>query len=159
MEDLKKLFVKIESIDYYLPKNIETADTLLKENPDWPLNDIKTKTGIDVRYISDVSVIAPKPTTFKISLINSQFFYIYYLGGGEFMVKVSGKKYYSENLGELERASNSITSLLELNYAPTEVKEEAAPPTDKGADLGAELAAANTTPPAEEEAPEEEIEV
>jgi hypothetical protein len=111
------------------------------------------------RYISDVSVIAPKPTTFKISLINSQFFYIYYLGGGEFMVKVSGKKYYSENLGELERASNSITSLLELNYAPTEVKEEAAPPTDKGADLGAELAAANTTPPAEEEAPEEEIEV
>jgi 3-oxoacyl-[acyl-carrier-protein] synthase-3 len=58
MEDLKKLFVKIESIDYYLPKNIETADTLLKENPDWPLNDIKTKTGIDVRYISDVGETA-----------------------------------------------------------------------------------------------------
>ena len=67
------------------------------------------------RYISDVSVVSPKPTTFKISLINSQFFYIYYLSGGEFMVKVSGKKYYSENLGELERAQQAISNVLELN--------------------------------------------
>jgi hypothetical protein len=111
------------------------------------------------RYISDVSVVSPKPTTFKISLINSQFFYIYYLSGGEFMVKVSGKKYYSENLGELERASNSITSLLELNYAPTEVKEEVSPSVDKGADLGAELSAANEPTQTPEEAPEEEIKI
>jgi len=111
------------------------------------------------RYISDVSVVAPKPTTFKISLINSQSFSIYYLGGGEYMVKVSGKKYYAENLGELERASTSITSLLELNYAPDEIKEE--PASDKGAELGAELAAANAPgeEAPEEEAPEEEIEV
>ena len=100
------------------------------------------------RYISDVSVVSPKPTTFKISLINSQFFYIYYLSGGEFMVKVSGKKYYSENLGELER-----------NYAPTEVKEEVSPSVDKGADLGAELSAANEPTQTPEETPEEEIEV
>jgi hypothetical protein len=75
------------------------------------------------------------------------------------MVKVSGKKYYAENLGELERASNSITSLLELNYAPTEVKEEVSPSVDKGADLGAELSAANEPTQTPEETPEEEIEV
>jgi hypothetical protein len=109
------------------------------------------------RYISDVSIVAPKPTTFKISLINSQNFTIYYLGKGEFMLKVSGKKYYSENLGELERASSNISALLELNYAPEEVKEE--PTADKGEELGDELAAADTTAPAEEEAPEEEIEL
>ena len=112
------------------------------------------------RYISNVNIIAPKPTTFKVDLINSQFFHIYYLGGGEFMVKVAGKKYYTTNLGELERASSSISSLLELNYAPTEIKEEpTAEPEDKGADLGAELSAAETTPeaPAEEEVPEEEV--
>jgi hypothetical protein len=109
------------------------------------------------RYISDVSIVAPKPTTFKISLINSQNFTIYYLGKGEFMLKVSGKKYYSENLGELERASSNISALLELNYAPEEVKEE--PASDKGVELGDELAAADTTAPAEEEAPEEEIEL
>lgn len=113
------------------------------------------------RYISNVDVVAPKPTTFKIDLINSQIFYIYYLGGGEFMVKISGRKYYPTNLGELERASDAITALLELNYAPTEVKETPTEETeDKGTELGPELAAAEAgeeTVPAEEETPEEEV--
>jgi hypothetical protein len=111
------------------------------------------------RYIANINIVAPKPTTFKIELINSQMFYIYYLSKGEFMAKISGKKYYTDNLGDLDRASDAITALLELNYAPTEVKEEAAP-ADKGADLGPELAAANAPEaPAEEEAPEEEVNV
>ena len=112
------------------------------------------------RYISNVGIVSPKPTTFKVDLINSQMFYIYYLGGGEFMLKISGRKYYPTNLGELERASAAVTALLELNYAPTEVKEEpAAEPEDKGAELGSELAAAEAgeePAPAEEETPEEE---
>jgi hypothetical protein len=111
------------------------------------------------RYIASVDIVSPKPTTFKIELINSQIFYIYYLSEGEFMAKISGKKYYTNSLGDLDRASDAITALLELNYAPTEVKEEVAP-TDKGADLGPELAAANTPEaPAEEEVPEEEVNV
>ena len=112
------------------------------------------------RYIANIDIVAPKPTTFKIDLINSQIFYIYYLGKGEYMFKISGKKYYAESLGDLERASDAVTALLELNYAPTEVKEEAVP-TDKGTELGDELAAADATPeaPAEEETPEEEVNV
>jgi len=108
------------------------------------------------RYISNVSIIAPKPTTFKVDLINSQSFTIYYLGKGEFMVKVAGRKYYPANLGELERASQGIATLLELNYAPAEIKEEAAPAEDKGAELGAEIASAEAPPT---EAPEEEVEI
>ncbi len=113
------------------------------------------------RYINNVEIVAPKPTTFKVDLINSQIFYIYYLGKEEFMLKISGRKYYPTNLGELERASDAITALLELNYAPTEVKEPEAEKEDKGAELGSELAAAETAPeaPAEEEAPEEEVEI
>jgi hypothetical protein len=110
------------------------------------------------RYIANIDIVAPKPTTFKIELINSQIFYIYYLSKEEFMAKISGKKYYTDNLGDLDRASDAITALLELNYAPTEVKEAA--PADKGAELGPELAAANAPEaPAEEEAPEEEVNV
>jgi len=77
------------------------------------------------------------------------------------MLKIAGRKYYPTNLGELERASDAITALLELNYAPTEVKEPEATPEDKGTELGPELAAAEATPeaPAEEEAPEEEVEI
>jgi hypothetical protein len=117
------------------------------------------------RFISNVNIIAPKPTTFKIELVNSQMFYAYYLGKGEYMFKISGKKYYAENLGDLERASGAITALLELNYAPLDVKEEIPPTEDKGAELGAELSAAETTPEiptgeeAPEETPEEEIEI
>jgi hypothetical protein len=44
------------------------------------------------RYISDVSLIAPKPTTFGIGLINGQDFTMIYLGKNNFNVKVSGKK-------------------------------------------------------------------
>jgi hypothetical protein len=114
------------------------------------------------RYISNVDIVAPKPTTFKFELINSQIFYIYYIGKGEYMFKISGKKYYAESLGDLERASDAVTALLELNYAPTEVKEEAAPAEDKGADLGAEISAADAAPEApaeEEEVPEEEVNI
>ena len=111
------------------------------------------------RFITDVIVVAPKPTTFSAKLINAQDFGIIYNGKGKYTIKVSGKKYNVQNLGELERASNSITSLLELNYAPTEVKEEVSPSVDKGADLGAELSAANEPTQTPEETPEEEIEV
>jgi hypothetical protein len=113
------------------------------------------------RYIANISIVAPKPTTFKIDLINSQIFYVYYLGKGEYMFKISGKKYYAESLGDLERASDAVTALLELNYAPTEVKEEVTP-VDKGTELGDELAAADSATPeasAEEEVPEEEVNV
>lgn len=76
------------------------------------------------KYINNISITAPRPTTFKIELINNQDFYIKYLGKGKFNVKISGKKYNPSELGELERASQSIADLLELNYAPEEGKEQ-----------------------------------
>jgi len=101
-------------------------------------------------YVSGISVIAPKPTTFKIDLINGQDFSIKYLGKGNFNVKVSGKKYNPINLGEAERASQSIADLLELNYAPSEGKDQSGGGKEKepsADDLGPELAAANAEAP------------
>ena len=77
------------------------------------------------RFITDVSVIAPKPTTFRATLINEQDFNIIYDGKKNYTVKVAGKKYNVQNLGELERAQQAIADVLELNYAIQE-KEEAA---------------------------------
>jgi hypothetical protein len=129
------------------------------------------------RYTSGISIIAPKPTTFKIDLINGQDFTIYYLGKGKFMAKVAGRKYNPGILGELERGSQAIADLLELNYATTGEEKEATPasPSDSGGspsipsaedtakdqELAADLAAATggAEAPAEEEAPEEEIPV
>ena len=118
-------------------------------------------------------IVAPKPTTFSINLINGQDFTIYYLGKGKFMAKIAGKKYNPATLGELERGSQAIADLLELNYGT--VGEEKTPPspsgdtgggsmpspdnTAKDTELAADLAAATggAEAPAEEEAPEEEI--
>jgi len=113
------------------------------------------------RYINNIDIVAPKPTTFKIELINGQDFNVKYIGKGKFNVKVSGKQYHPDNLGDAERCSQSIADLLELNYAPAEGKEQTSttPEAGPGAEeLGPELAAAGpeTTPPAETPAPEEE---
>ena len=126
------------------------------------------------RYTTDISIVAPKPTTFKVSLINGQDFSIYYLGKGKFMAKVAGKKYYPYNLGELERANQAIADLLELNYGTVGEEKEPTPSTPstsgdtgggslpspeetaKGDELAADLAAAEELP-AETPAPEEEI--
>jgi len=108
------------------------------------------------RYVNGINIVAPKPTTFNVSLINGQDFSIKYLGRGNFNVKVAGKKYNVLNLGELERASQGIADLLELNYAPKEGMNNGAeiPPPESpavsGAELGPDLAAAGpeTTAPA-----------
>ena len=44
--------VTIKSIEYYLPPATEDGNALKKENPDWSIEDIEKKTGVDVRYIS-----------------------------------------------------------------------------------------------------------
>lgn len=110
------------------------------------------------RFLKHVDIVAPKPTTFDVKLINGQDFTITYVGRGKFTVKIAGKKYNPSNLGELERASKSIADLLQLNYAPEEGKEQ--PETGGGEEIGKEIAAAETPPaetpeekPAEEETP------
>jgi hypothetical protein len=110
------------------------------------------------RYISGISIVAPKPTTFNISLINGQDFTIYYLGSGNFTSKIAGKKYDPNNIGESERASQAIADLLELNYAPREVEEAKINDTSaKNAELAADLSAAPEAPAPEVPATPEEI--
>ena len=105
------------------------------------------------RFITDVKLIAPKPTTFNIKLINEQEFNIVYDGRKSYTAKVSGKKYNVQQLNELERASQSIADLLELSYAIQEKEDALA--ADAGAEaFSAAAGAPEVTPPAEEPTPE-----
>jgi len=109
------------------------------------------------RFITDVAVVAPKPTTFRAKLINEQEFNVIYDGRKNFTVKIAGKKYNIQNLGELERAQQAIADVLELNYA---IEEKEAGSSETKKDSGAEaFSAATSAPaaeiPAEEPAPEE----
>jgi len=107
------------------------------------------------RFITDVSIIAPKPTTFRAKLINEQDFNIIYDGKKNFDIKVAGKKYNIQNLGELERAQQAIADVLELNYAIDEKEAGSETKKDSGAEaFSAAASAPSTEVPAEEPASE-----
>ena len=63
-------------------------------------------------FVEDVEWVAPKPTTFRIKLVNGADFYLIYLGEDEgkgvFTAQVAGKKYYLESLPEQQQASEAI---------------------------------------------------
>ena len=62
-------------------------------------------------FVQDILWIAPKPTTFKIILLNNQSFTITYTEKS-WIVQVLGKKYYLLNLSEEERATEAIAKIL-----------------------------------------------
>jgi len=64
-------------------------------------------------YITGVYIIAPKPTKFKIVLHNNQFFYLTYLGK-TYEATILGKRYYLIGLGDIQRATTSLSDLLTL---------------------------------------------
>ena len=64
-------------------------------------------------YITAIFIQSPKPTTFKIVLHNSQFFYLSYMGDGVYEAIISGKRHYLSSIGEKERAMKGISRLLQ----------------------------------------------
>ena len=124
------------------------------------------------RFITAVDLIAPKPTTFKVTLINGYDYNITYLKKDTYQAKVAGKKYFLLNIGEAERAAQAIADLLDLSPSIKEGEEPSpsspsTPPTEtgggssstpapsseetaKGAELAADLSAAEETPAPEE---------
>lgn len=102
------------------------------------------------RFVNDVKILAPKPTTFQAKLINEQEFTIIYDGKKNYTAKIAGKKYNIQQLSELERASQAIADLLELNYT---IEEKADTKPDAGAEAFTAASAPEVTPPAGEETP------
>lgn len=98
-------------------------------------------------FVQDIFWIAPKPSTFKILLLNNQYFTLTYTEKS-WIAQVLGKKYYLLNLSEEERATEAIARILSYSYTGEETslpEKEEAP---------AEEAPEEETPA--EETPEEE---
>jgi hypothetical protein len=127
------------------------------------------------RYLSSVTVVAPKPTTFNVELINGLDFQLIYSSGGKtegnFIAKVAGKRYDLAMGSATDRASQAISNLLSLSpalkedanaAAPADAAAAPEPPSTPDAgeaafnDLaGAETPATPETPPTEETPPAE----
>ena len=64
--------VKIKGLEYYLPPRTEDGNVLKRDNPDWRIEDIESKTGVFVRHIAepeqtalDMAVLAAKKVLLK----------------------------------------------------------------------------------------------
>ena len=62
-------------------------------------------------FLSSIDWVAPKPSTFRINLKNSQDFYLIY-SRRSWIAQIEGKKYYLLNLPEEERATEAIARIL-----------------------------------------------
>lgn len=78
------------------------------------------------KFLDSIDWVAPKPTTFRINLLNGQMFYLVY-NSRSWVAEVEGKKYYLLNLPEEEMASQAISRILRYG-----AKSEG----DEGADTG-----------------------
>ena len=63
------------------------------------------------KFIDSIDWVAPKPTTFRVNLLNGQSFYLIW-NKRSWIAEVEGKKYYLLNLPEEEMATKSIARIL-----------------------------------------------
>jgi len=93
------------------------------------------------KFLESVDWVAPRPSTFRVNLLNGENFVLFY-DPRSWIAQVEGKKYYLLNLDEEEMASKAVSRI--LTYGGKTV-------TGAGADVeGAEEIA-----PTEETTPEE----
>ena len=64
-------------------------------------------------YTTGIYIVAPKPTTFRITLHNDQDFLLTFMERA-YEATVAGKKFYLRTIGEKERCINAIAKLLTL---------------------------------------------
>ena len=88
-------------------------------------------------FIESVDWVAPRPTTFRINLLNGQNFLLMFTDRS-WIAQVQGKKYYLLNLDEEERCALAINRLLRVGPA-------------SGAEMEGEATDTEAKVPAEEE--------
>ena len=67
-------------------------------------------------FLESVDWVAPRPTTFRVNLLNGQNFLLMYTERS-WIAQVAGKKYYILNLDEEERAAMAVNRLLRVGPA------------------------------------------
>ena len=90
------------------------------------------------KFLESVDWVAPRPSTFRVNLLNGENFVLFY-DPRSWIAQIEGKKYYLLNLNEEESATEAIARM--LAYGVEEEKVE--PGTEEGEEPPAE------EPPAE----------
>ena len=86
-------------------------------------------------FLERIDWVSPKPTTFRIVLLNGESFLLTY-GKRSWVATIAGKKYYLLNLDEEEYACQAISRILQ--YGPKSGAEVEGETTDAEAEAPAE---------------------
>jgi hypothetical protein len=85
------------------------------------------------QFINEIYWVAPKPTIFKIMLINDQHFFLLF-SEKSWTAQVEGKKYYLKQVRETQLAAESVSRILRYgkvnNKTAAPTKDEAPPETE-----------------------------
>ena len=90
-------------------------------------------------FLESVDWVAPRPTTFRINLLNGQNFLLMFTDRS-WIAQVQGKKYYLLNLDEEERCALAINRLLRLGPAAgAEMEDETTDTTSTDVDVDVDV--------------------
>jgi hypothetical protein len=84
-------------------------------------------------FLESIDWIAPRPSTFRINLLNGESFILIF-GTRSWIAQVEGKKYYLLNLDEEEFAAQAISRILQYGPASGADTEETSAPADAPAE-------------------------
>jgi hypothetical protein len=87
-------------------------------------------------FLESIDWVSPRPTTFRINLLNGQSFILIYTDRS-WIAQVEGKKYYLLNLDEEERAAQAISRI--LSYGTMEKSDEESEDGGDDADVDVDI--------------------
>lgn len=88
----------------------DATDTMLEKFPTLKVTLVKLMTKDYKQFMDTIDWVSPRPTTFRVNLVNGQDFTLKWTGSN-FEAKVLGKKYYLGTISEFEQALDKLARL------------------------------------------------
>ena len=88
----------------------DATDTMLEKFPTLKLTLVKLMTEDFKQFVDTVDWVSPKPTTFRVNLVNGQDFTLKWLGKN-FQAQILGKKYMLGNISDFQQALDKLARL------------------------------------------------
>ena len=88
----------------------DATDNMLSKFPTLKATLVKLMTEDFKEFVDTVDWVSPKPTTFRVNLVNGQDFTLKW-SGKNFQAQIAGKKYALGNIGEFQQALDKLARL------------------------------------------------
>lgn len=88
----------------------DATDTMLSKFPTLKLTLVKLMTEDFKEFIDTIDWVSPKPTTFRVNLVNGQDFTLKWTGKN-FQAQILGKKYMLGNISDFQQALDKLARL------------------------------------------------